>query len=528
MGMRTFPALGFDPAPGSPSALLARAREADRAARALAGAAAAAGRLDARWRGAAADAYRDHARELPGNLGRAAAAHGVVARELTAYADDLAARQLRAADLEERAAALRARAGGWDVVRDAALVGAGVAGPAAPAGGAGLAGPAGADQVAGRGAGSGAGLAGPPGADRVAGPGSAGSGAGWTPAGADRFAGRGSAGSGAGWTPAGADWVAGRGSAGSGAGWTPAGPGGGDAHAAAAARAVAAELEAVIAEACRLLRDHHVHAAGAAARIRAAADDPPYRKPGLVKRLRDRARDWIAAHAAVLTQIARGLRLASIVLGVASLVPGFQFLAPAAIVLGTAAVAVDAGIVWATGRGSWAGLAADATLTALPTGPVARMVRAAPGVARGLKAVNRAIPPAVRGRVFRAVRNLPEGITPDQLAAAAVRIRSTAGGLTGDVVVQGSRAGHSARAASDIDFGLRVAADEYDRLIEQFFGDATTEARTNAVARGRIFSRHAGLKELRAALETDLDRKVDLAVIKRGGMFDNEPWLRVP
>ena len=156
------------------------------------------------------------------------------------------------------------------------------------------------------------------------------------------------------------------------------------------------------------------------------------------------------------------------------------------------------------------------------------MVRAAPGVARGLKAVNRAIPPAFRGRVFRAVGNLPEGITPDQLAAAATRIRSTARGLTGDVVVQGSRAGHSARAASDIDFGLRVPPDEYDRLIKDFFGDTTTEARTNAVARGRIFSRHAGLKELRAALETDLDRKVDLAVIKRGGMFDNEPWLRVP
>ena len=47
--------------------------------------------------------------------------------------------------------------------------------------------------------------------------------------------------------------------------------------------------------------------------------------------------------------------------------------------------------------------------------------------------------------------------------------------------------------------------DEYDRLIKDFFGDTTTEARTNAVARGRIFSRHAGLKELRAALETDLD-----------------------
>ena len=129
MGMRTFPAIGFDPAPGSPSALRAQAREADRAARALAGAAAAASRLDARWRGAAADAYREHTRGLPPDLGRAAAAHGTLARELTAYADDLAARQFRAADLEDRAAALRARADGVDGVRQAALVGGGVARP---------------------------------------------------------------------------------------------------------------------------------------------------------------------------------------------------------------------------------------------------------------------------------------------------------------------------------------------------------------------------------------------------------------
>ena len=437
MAMRTFPALGFDPAPGSPAALLAQAREADRAARALAGAAAAAGRLDARWRGSAADAYRHRTRELPADMTRAAAAHGTLARELTAYADDLVARQLHAADLEDRAAALRFRAAGLEFARPAALVGAG-----------------------------------------------------------GRSGGRIGAAS--------------------------------DGDAAAAARALADELEAVIAEARRLLGDHRADAAHAAARIRAAAADPPHREPGLLERIRDRARGWIAAHAEVLSEIAGGLRLAAMVLGTASLVPGFQFLAPGAIALGTAAVAIDAGVVWATGRGSWKGLAADAALTALPTGPVARMVRAVPAVARGLKAVNRAIPPAVRGRVFRAVGTLPEGISADQLAAAAARIRSTARGLTGDVVVQGSRAGHSARGASDIDLGLRVPPDEYDRLIKDFFGNATTEARTNAVARGRIFSRHAGLKQLRAALETDLDRKVDLAVIKRGGMFDNEPWLRVP
>jgi hypothetical protein len=433
MGVRTFPALGFDPAPGSPAALLAQAREADRAARALAGAAAAAGRLDAGWQGGAAEAYRQQARDLPADLGRAASAHGTLARELTAYADELAGRQLRAADLEARAAALRAQAAGLAVVRHAALVGAGLPGPLP-----------------------------------TTAPGS----------GADR--------------------------------------------------AVAAELETVVADARRLLSEHHADAARAATRIRAAAADPPYRKPGLLERLRERARGWIAAHADVLSGISRGLRSASVVLGTVSLVPGFQFLAPIAIGAGTAAVAIDTAVAASTGRGSWSGLALDATLTVVPTGPAARMVRLVPGVARGLKAVNRAVPAAARGRIFRTVRNLPEGVSAEQLAAAAARIRSGAGGMTGDVVVQGSRAGHSARAGSDIDFGLRVPADRYDRLIEDFFGDRSTEARANAVTRGRIFSRHAGLAPLRAALQADLDRKVDLAIIKRGGMFDNEPWLRVP
>jgi hypothetical protein len=127
------------------------------------------------------------------------------------------------------------------------------------------------------------------------------------------------------------------------------------------------------------------------------------------------------------------------------------------------------------------------------------------------------------------VRNRPEGISADQLAAAAARIRAGAPGLTGDVVVQGSRAGHSAGAGSDVDFGLRVTHAHYDQLLRTHFGPAPTrEAALNAAARGRLFWRHAGLKQLRDDLQSDLGRKVDLSIIKRGGPFDNEPWLRVP
>lgn len=460
MSVRTFPALGFDPAPGSPAALLAQAREADQAARALAGAAAAAGRLSAEWDGDAAAAYRAQAPDLPRDLGLAAAAHGTLARELTAFAEDLGGRQVRAADLESRAAALRATAGSAT----------------------------GGFQVA----------PGGPGGHTPGGSGSSGSSAG-------------------GMRPAGTI-VAAR-----------AGTGVADPEAAARARVALSELEAVLAEARRLLGEHRSAAARAATRIRAAAADPPYRKPGLLSRAGHSVRGWIADHAETLTRISRGLRGISTALGLLSLVPGFQFLAPIAFAAGAAAVALDTVVAASTGRGNWPGLALDAVLTALPTAPATRAVRSLPGAERLLKAANRAIPATVRGRIFRTVRNLPEGITPDQLAAAAARIRSGAPGLTGDVVVQGSRAGHSAHAASDIDIGLRVDPGHYDRLIAEFFGpDPSREAAVNAVARGRIFWRHAGLKQLRTGLESDLGRKVDLSIIKRGGLFDNEPWLRVP
>lgn len=450
MSVRTFPALGFDPAPGSPAALLAQAREAGRAARALAGAATAAGRLAVEWSGDAAAAYRAQAPDLPRDLGLAAAAHGTLARELTAFADDLAARQTRATTLEARAATLRATA-------DLA-------------------------------AGSGFGRPGDP--DGAGGPGGSGG-------------------------PAGSFAAARSGVA--------------VADPAVAARAAVAELEAVLADARRLLSEHRAAAAQTATRIRAAAADPPYRKPGRLARVRDSVRGWVTEHADTLTRIARDLRGVSAALGTLSLVPGFQFLAPVAIAAGAAAVALDAAVTASTGRGSWPGLALDAVLTALPTGPATRVIRTLPGAERALKAANRAIPAPVRGRTFRTVRNLPEGITAGQLTAAATRIRSGAPGLTGDVVVQGSRAGHSAHPGSDIDIGLRVAPDHYDRLLAEHFGaDPTREAAVNAAVRGRIFWRHAGLRSLRTELESDLGRKVDLSIIKRGGLFDNEPWLRLP
>src|SRR5829696_4712009 len=365
MSVRTFPALGFDPAPGAPAALALAAGEAAAAATTLDAAADAADRLEAGWQGGAADAFRERADDLPRDLRHAAAAHGLLARELAAYAEGMVGRQARAAALEQRAAVLRR------AMTEAPV----------PAGGAGTVPTL---------------TAAAPGVRSV--------------------------------------------------GPRAIGPDDGPTGAAAVA---AIELAAVLADARRLRAEHADAAGRAAVRVRAATD-PPYREPGVLARLRDEVERWVARHADVLSSVSRGLRGVSAVLGTASLVPGFQFLAPVAVLAGVAAIAVDTAVLVTTGRGSWHTLALDTVLTAVPTGPVARAVRTIPGVAGGLKAANRAVPAGVRGWIFRAARNLPEGITADQLAAAAMRIRSGARDLTGDVVVQGSRAGHSARAGSDV------------------------------------------------------------------------------
>ncbi len=49
----------------------------------------------------------------------------------------------------------------------------------------------------------------------------------------------------------------------------------------------------------------------------------------------------------------------------------------------------------------------------------------------------------------------------------------------------------------------------------------------HAIETGKIQAGEAGMRALRRALEADLERAVDLSVIRRGGPFDNEPWLPV-
>lgn len=287
-------------------------------------------------------------------------------------------------------------------------------------------------------------------------------------------------------------------------------------------------LREVVAQARRLGHEHTTAAAEAAAAIRAATD-PPYRRPGRLARALGTVRSWVRDHADSLTHISTVLKGVSAALGTVSLVPGMHFLAPFAVLAGAAATTIDVAVRIATGRGSWAGLALDAALTALPAGPVARAVKRLPGVTRALRAANRAIPGPVKGRLFRAAGNLPDGVDRDRLRAAATLIREQAAHYGDDVIVQGSRAGWSARAASDIDIGLRVSPERFEEVLRARFGDPVSVEFAGFLAacrdKGIIHVRRAGLRSLGVELESVLGHKVDLSVIRRGGRFDQEPWL---
>lgn len=298
----------------------------------------------------------------------------------------------------------------------------------------------------------------------------------------------------------------------------------------ARATSIGSDLQEVLAEARRLHSEHRSAAADAARALRGVAD-APYEEPGWLSRAWSSVKGWIAEHAETLRTISSVLKGISAVLGVLSFVPGLQFLAPFAMGLGVAALVID-GALCAAGEGDWASFAIDAALTILPAGPVMRAIKRIPGVTRVLRGANALIPPAVKGRLFRAVGNLPEGVSRSQLDDAARRIRSEVSDLGDDVIVQGSRAGHSARPGSDIDFGVRVDPDKFEDLVRQRFGNpnpGSAKERTmlHALETGKIQAGEAGLRGLRRSLEGDLGREVDLSIIRRGGPFDNEPWLPV-
>ncbi|WP_425576149.1 putative T7SS-secreted protein, partial [Streptomyces axinellae] len=127
----------------------------------------------------------------------------------------------------------------------------------------------------------------------------------------------------------------------------------------------------------------------------------------------------------------------------------------------------------------------------------------------------------------------PQGITQEKFDEMSQMVRERAGHLGDDIVVQGSRAAGTARLESDIDLAIRVSPQKFDELISERFGKPNPESAKErtmnwAVETGKIQSGEAGLRSLRKALEKHLGMDVDISVIRRGGPFDNPPFIKVP
>lgn len=111
MATYSFPALGFDPAPGDPDAVESLARDCARAARELEDGAA---QLDAVgdpgiWEGEAADGFRARTKQVRSDLGASGGACGAAGSALLRFADVLREAQLQARRAEDEAADAKAR-----------------------------------------------------------------------------------------------------------------------------------------------------------------------------------------------------------------------------------------------------------------------------------------------------------------------------------------------------------------------------------------------------------------------------------
>jgi hypothetical protein len=136
-------------------------------------------------------------------------------------------------------------------------------------------------------------------------------------------------------------------------------------------------------------------------------------------------------------------------------------------------------------------------------------------------------------RVTEGTGKLPQGLEKQSFETASKLIRDTAGNISDDIIVQGSRAGGTAPASSDVDFAIRVPKDQFDALIKKYFKTpnpgSTAEITMNySINNGIIQSGEAKLRSLRLELEKLLGVDVDISIILKDGPFDNGPMIKLP
>src|SRR5690606_650260 len=130
------------------------------------------------------------------------------------------------------------------------------------------------------------------------------------------------------------------------------------------------------------------------------------------------------------------------------------------------------------------------------------------------------------------ILDIPQGLSRAEFEelSQVVRAKASELGLGDDVFVQGSRAGGTAKATSDIDLAIRVSPDKFDdflfnqtKLSNVNPGTAKERPLLHAIETGKIQSGEARLSALRKQLEQRLNMQVDLSIIRAGGKFDNGP-----
>jgi RHS repeat-associated protein len=152
-------------------------------------------------------------------------------------------------------------------------------------------------------------------------------------------------------------------------------------------------------------------------------------------------------------------------------------------------------------------------------------------VGAGLNTLANVILPVV-GAEINAAKLRPQGVNAKDFDAMSKYLRSSVGEISNDIVVQGSRAAGTATAASDIDIAIKVTPEQFDELISKSFGkpnvnSAKWKTMQHAIKTGKITTGDAGLRNVKNGLKELLDMKVDVSIIKKGGLFDNGAQLPI-
>jgi hypothetical protein len=126
------------------------------------------------------------------------------------------------------------------------------------------------------------------------------------------------------------------------------------------------------------------------------------------------------------------------------------------------------------------------------------------------------------------------GLTRAQFRDLSVVLHDELADLGGEIRVQGSRAGYTAGAGSDIDIMIRVPPERFDELLAGSSlaranpGSAAERTLLHAREVGKIHPRPLGLAAVRDRIAEQLGIDVDLSVIRAGGTFDAPPQKGLP